>query len=501
MNRNLPEGRHVFQPPPDQKRSHALTLLGLVLLMFFLGSLGLLGLHYLRLPPANQVASAPKPPAEQKILPPRPAEKTPQQPGVAMDAALPAQETALTQQRAMDALGEYLKVKDELDRKGGIHWGGGDYQSALRNGSAAEGLLMQKEFAKAATGFKQATGLFHQLLLKSDKALGRTLAGGTAALEAGNGEGAIQLFQIALMIDPDNQEAEHLLQRAQKLEQVKQEIDKGDLFEKEGNYSAARDAYQKALGLDSESARARKALARVQEKLHHLRFRQLMSQGMAAFHSQQLRQAQQSFLEAQRLKPDAHEVKDALLQVDSAIRLKKIENLQRKALAAEKTENWDHATAFYRQVLSIDGNIQFAVQGLERSQTRQQYSNHMQHLLNHASILTTDRGLKEAQQLLNEAEAHEAAGPLYRQQLSKLKESIHIYQTPVKLTITSDSATHVAVYKIGKLGVFQQKALSVRPGTYTIVGSRNGFKDVRYQLNVAPGADAVRINVVCREVI
>jgi hypothetical protein len=67
--------------------------------------------------------------------------------------------------------------------------------------------------------------------------------------------------------------------------------------------------------------------------------------------------------------------------------------------------------------------------------------------------------------------------------------------------LTSDELTEVTVYRVGQLGTFASKAVQVRPGTYTAVGSRNGYRDVRATFTVLPGQALPPIRVVCTEPI
>ena len=76
--------------------------------------------------------------------------------------------------------------------------------------------------------------------------------------------------------------------------------------------------------------------------------------------------------------------------------------------------------------------------------------------------------------------------------------SFQIAQTPVIITIESDNLTQVAVYKVGKLGRFSQRELKLRPGTYTVVGARDGYQDVRQKIIVKAGRQPLRVTVKCR---
>ena len=101
--------------------------------------------------------------------------------------------------------------------------------------------------------------------------------------------------------------------------------------------------------------------------------------------------------------------------------------------------------------------------------------------------MESDRQLENAILLIEEAEKLEQRGPHFNARLNELKTLVDLAGTPVKVMIESDNLTEIAVYKVGKLGKFTTRELSLRPGTYTVVGSRNGYQDVRLKITVKPG--------------
>jgi hypothetical protein len=67
--------------------------------------------------------------------------------------------------------------------------------------------------------------------------------------------------------------------------------------------------------------------------------------------------------------------------------------------------------------------------------------------------------------------------------------------------LISDNLTDVMVYRVGRLGRFTQHVLDLRPGSYTVVGSRAGYRDVRQSLTVSPNRDSKPLMVRCEEKI
>ena len=54
---------------------------------------------------------------------------------------------------------------------------------------------------------------------------------------------------------------------------------------------------------------------------------------------------------------------------------------------------------------------------------------------------------------------------------------------------------------MARLGLFNQHQLELRPGTYTAVGSRLGYRDVRVEFTVKPGSPTPAVTIACTETI
>jgi hypothetical protein len=67
--------------------------------------------------------------------------------------------------------------------------------------------------------------------------------------------------------------------------------------------------------------------------------------------------------------------------------------------------------------------------------------------------------------------------------------------------LVSDSLTEVTVYRVGRLGRFERRTVELRPGTYTVVGSRAGFRDVRHEFVLRKDTKKKIVAVRCTEAI
>ena len=399
---------------------------------------------------------------------------------------------------AEQKLAEYLEAKGELDHKAASEWEEDTYLEMAELGRQADAHFMAKQYSPASELYERARGLAGEMIGRADAALHRLLTEGNQALEAGDGTLARHDFSVALKIAPANVGAQQGLKRAETIETVMQLIGSGRQHETNKAWSLARSDYSKALEIDPDSEKARQGLDRINGLIKEEQFQQSMSDGLAAFHRNDYKFARTRLLQAKSLKPGSHEVSNALSQVDQAIRLSSIDKLQLAAQAAERSEDWQGALASYLTVLDIDKNLQFAVTGKERAVEQIRIAKRFHFFLAEPRVLESDSQLKNALLLLEEAKEITPRGPMLTADIKKLEQLVEVAQTPVQIAIESDNLTRVAVYRVGKLGRFSVHELELRPGTYTVVGTRDGYQDVRQKVVVKPGLQSLRITVKCK---
>ncbi len=394
-------------------------------------------------------------------------------------------------------LAEYLQLKQELEAKGVAQWGNQIYRDMTQLADEADRFLIENQYAKAAARYAAATAKAQELVNQIKPTLERLLDEGRVALEEHNGVLAEEKFAIALMIDPDNRMARDNLQRAKNTDAVVRLLESGNRHEASGNLVAAQADYQEAVKLDPASKKAQSSLSRVDDTIREQKYQQLMSEGLTAFHSKDFQVARAKLREALKYQPESREVKDALAQVDQSIRLSRIEAYRRQAAAAEKSENWQQASNAYQRVLKIDSMVAFAVQGNQRALKHLRIEKRLNFFLQKPAALESDLQLENALELIAEIEALDSKGPRLSEQFIKLKRIVKDAQTPVKIILVSDTFTEVAVYKVGKLGRFDSRELNLRPGSYTVVGTRNGYQDVRKKIIVKPEQGPIRVIIQC----
>ena len=395
----------------------------------------------------------------------------------------------------------FLRAKEDLDRLGGAEWGGDLYVDMVQLSVEADKLFMSEKYASASDKYGDALAKAERLAAQSEDVLHRLIKEGQQALGEGDVDRAKQRFNVALKIDSVNEAAQHGLEKARVIETVRRLIESGTVHERENNLAFALTDYQQALEIDPESSDARAGLVRVKDQIVGEQFQQLMSSGFTALHNNDYDVARTAFLKAQSFKPGSPEVLDALAQVDHAMRQARIEALEGKALRAEQAEDWQQALESYVDVLETDPTIRFAIRGKERSLQQIRIAKEIEFYLERPHLLEFEGHLEKATRVLKEATGLVPKGPRLTVQVKELDQLVKISQTPVKISLESDNLTEVAVYRVGKLGRFYLRDLSLRPGTYTVVGTRDGYRDVRLKMVVTAVQEGIRVIVKCEEEI
>lgn len=500
--------RPVSRQRPDTVPSSATTSSGvsprtlgislLVLLIVLLGVVFLLPKTVTREPPQPVTGAGPEEAAPQT-------DGGTAEPGVEFNENI--DDLSGRDQRVQDRgateeiLGELLAKMDTLEGRAVQRWGGLRYSRAQSVYAEGDEAYLTRDYATASEKYREAIEIVEPLLDEVDRVFDTTLAEARQALEAGDAVEALRLFDLATAISPGHSGAQAGLIRARNLDTVLSLTDQGFAYEKDLELEAARQSFQSAVDLDAEWQPAQLGLDRVLETINQMEFDQRMSEGLFSLAEGDFLGARAAFRMARKLKPGSPEPADGLLQVDQGIRLDNIVALERRALAEEQGEKWGTASTTYEGILELDGNLEFAKAGLNRSRQMETLHSTLETLIGNPDSLSRPSTMQSATKLLLDITRMENIGPRLSDQRDELSRLLKRAATPLTVRLVSDSVTDVSIYKIGKLGSFDTHELSLRPGTYVAIGVRPGFRDVRLEFRVAPEVDMQPIVVRCEEQI
>jgi tetratricopeptide (TPR) repeat protein len=224
-----------------------------------------------------------------------------------------------------------------------------------------------------------------------------------------------------------------------------------------------------------------------------------MTDGLAQLERRDWSAAEQSFTAALKRRPADPSAADGLARAKDGAQRDALARLRQEAQGLEAAERWDEALAAYQRAAGIDPAIDFAREGRARSERMIALHARLDGYLANPGRLASPRVRDEAREFLAAAEREATAGPRLAQSRERLARALARAATTVTVVLASDNATEITVHRVGPLGRFQSRALALSPGTYVVVGSRPGYKDVRVEVTVDPDAPPPRVYVACGE--
>jgi serine/threonine protein kinase/tetratricopeptide (TPR) repeat protein len=400
-----------------------------------------------------------------------------------------------------EVLGELLSKMETLERRAVQRWAGLRYKQAQAIYAEGDTAYLARDYATATEKYGEAIVLVDPLLDEVDAVFASTFDEAQAALAAADAVEALNLFELAVAISPSHAAAQAGYIRAQNLDSVLLLTDQGISYENNLELEAARESFAGAVELDSEWEPAQIGLQRVLATINQMEFDQRMTEGLIALDEGDFLAARAAFRMAEGLQPKSPDPRDGLLQVDQGIRLNRFAILEQSALSQEKNEEWDAVIETYGSILELDGNLEFAKDGLLRARQMTALHAQLDAYIADPDVLSSPSTMQKATNLFLDITRMPQIGPRLGDQRDELSRLLKRAATPLVVQLVSDNATDVSIYKVGKLGSFATHELSLRPGTYVAVGSRAGYRDVRLEFRVAPETDSGPVVVRCEETI
>jgi tetratricopeptide (TPR) repeat protein len=400
-----------------------------------------------------------------------------------------------------EALGDLLSQLERLRYRAVERWGGQGYLDAVDRYEEGDRAYVDRNYRLAGEKYREASKMLEPFFDRIDAVFEETLAGARDAFDNGDASEAVRLYDLAVAITPGNPDAEAGLERALNLDSVLALMDQGLRFEADLELDAARLAFERALEIDALWEPAKVALERVRIAISNLSFEQRMTEGFDALYAGEFDTARAAFNAARLLRPDSREAADGLTQVELEVKLADIRRLEDEANRLAAAEEWETSIGVYQDILKIDPDLQFAQQGLATARSRAALHNRLQGYIDDPDGLSDEANMQAATRTLLDLARIDPMGPRLADQKTELSRLLKRAATPLQVQFVSDNATEVSVFKVGRLGMFDNRQIELRPGNYVAVGIRPGYRDVRVEFRVAPEIDMEPIVVRCEEAI
>jgi tetratricopeptide (TPR) repeat protein len=401
---------------------------------------------------------------------------------------------------ANESMQAWLQLRARLELEHASQWGEPDWSQSKQAADSGARMLAQRQFGEANHYYEQALQMLVQLDNERYTHLVTALAAAEQALATNQLETAVEQFERVLSMQPENEDARFGLSRAQTRRAVLDSMMTGEQAEAGGDLLTAQAAYQEAALLDPEYEPPSAAFTRVSEALEAGEFQDAMTRTLTALDNGQVNVAGKALAVARTLRPFDTAVKDAQQRLTKARQQERLDTFRRQAENLVRAENWQGAINVYKKALVMDASAGFARSGIETAKARLALNRQFDHYLKKPGRLYATEPLANAELLLSGAGSAPDDEPKLSRKISTLQQLIAGASTPITVTLQSDGETDVSIYHVGQLGAFTYQQLDLLPGTYTVVGTRYGYRDIRKKLSVQPGKQDTGLFIRCEEV-
>ena len=409
-----------------------------------------------------------------------------------------------------------------LESRGAGVWGGAEFAMAKTRAAESVGASDGGNIRIAQERLADASHLLDQVESRASQALSEQIAAGQKALAAGQQEVARQAFELAYRIDPNDKRIADWQRHTRNLSGVLPLLADGQNAESAGDFSRAAQDYSQALRLDPGNDKARSGLARANAAFGDDNYAKAVGTGFASLGAGRIDDARAAFQKALAIRPRGVEAEQGLRRVSTEQSSSGLTSLRQKGASLEGQERWDDAVQVYDQALQADPSLAFAQEGKDRAAARAELGASMQALIDEPQRLAAQSVRSQAKALLATANQQAPSGPVLRSQIARLGILLPDYQSsawsgtsaadagtsrtdlldkPVRLSLVSDNATAISIPSIGQFGTFAKRDIELKPGRYTVIGTREGYREIQRDITIAPGEESQTISVSCSDPI
>ncbi len=401
---------------------------------------------------------------------------------------------------AQEALARFVELEIELREAMRVAgWGTAAYDAAKNLAHAGDESFVQERYDRAISEYIAAAEALQTLLEAGHSRFETALAGALAAIDARDAAKAEASLAGARLVKPDDPELRRAEARAHSLPQIVNLFRQAHNQELAGQWDDVLSTYAQVRALDPRTPGLDQAVGSARRQQAAQRLQSFLSAGFAQLAEGRLGAAESSFRQALAMDPHNGAAQGGLQQVAEQGLVREVERLRDEAAGAESDEDWPAAATAFAAILALDANIQFARTGLARARAQSATLRALNDIAAQAELLSSDSRYATAQQTLRRARGLEPRGPALAEKIAEVDRLLLLYARPVPVVLHSDNATEILLSNVGPLGKFLEKRLDLRPGAYTLIGSRDGCRDVRTTITVRSGMAPVDIR--CLEVL
>ncbi len=406
---------------------------------------------------------------------------------------------------------EWLLKKTQADTEQVNLWAETDYNNAITLEHQAQEDKRNQRFESAAKEYKQAIKIIEHSLVNKAVIKNGLIQKARKLLAENEIKQARQAIKTASVIASDNNEIKKLQERINRRSSILELEKQAKQFELANNIEAALNNYKKIIKQDDQYKAAQKKVEQLNKQIKEDKFKQIIGQLIVSLDNNNIKQAHILYTSARSIYPNDPVVIELKQRINNQKKTRIIKDNLKRAEYYQQKEQWYKALKAYNIVLSEDPNSSIAQLNIERVKKYISLNKSLDKIIQATDRLQENRILENSKAILfsirqelkqkNSLLYALSKTPALKNKIIQTEKIIKDASRLINIKLMSDNKTNIVIYRVGKFGRLLNKDLKLHPGNYTIVGSREGYKDYRKTIGISAEKNNLSILVICKEKI
>ncbi len=412
-----------------------------------------------------------------------------------------AAEKTRYRQDAQTVLAQIIPLRDRLEDQSVDLWAAVEFQQGLDFIVVGDQKYSYGDYRLSLDDYRAALELFTAIEISGQEKLESAITAGLEAIESLNLVVAGKASELANAIAGQDHRVQQVVSRFDSLPELIDQMDSGDQARNTGDLELALIAYRQAVGIDPLHRRANESLSSVKTDITDRKFRRHMSRAYSAMDSGDYEAAVVAFNEAGTIYPGHTAISQGLAQVRNRNSQQKVNQQIARASELEANEQWAQAVIVYDTLLTQDPTLTEAKVKLIPARVRAGLDLRLNEIIDEPLKLAEPSEYRSAYTSLVDARGISDPGHNLQSQIGQIEVLLKRALTSVNVIFESDNLTDVTLFRVARLGQFQQTSLTLKPGKYIAAGTRRGYRDVRVEFIITGEPLENPIVVSCQEPI
>ncbi|APD87648.1 hypothetical protein BM527_16970 [Alteromonas sp. Mex14] len=354
-------------------------------------------------------------------------------------------------------------------------------------------------FSDVETALEVVNGSVSALNAEYERAYTTPYESALSAFEKDDISEAFNLNRVSLTTNPDFEKAKILQQRIDVYSEVQDAYEQARVGRVENNIQKQRDAYAEIVALDPFREDAKQALDAIERQIRENRFNTLLASANKAIEARDFTTATQRINEAKSLKSSSSELDIISQKLASFIAGSEQQKIESQVTLFADADEWKTVQMLANKGLTSFSASPTLLQAKQDADGILNASKRLEAYQQRPERLSDNNVRNLAQKDIEQARNYANKSAKLLTQIRALEGIVDKINQPRPFTITSDNDTYIKVLGVGVVGEIKRKTIQLKPGTYRVEGSREGYRSTIKEIVVSPSDNNPSVHIVCTE--